>query len=104
MGRPKLCDNKLRCKLKDQHEGACDFGLNDVKISEKSELEILQADYAALKLQLENSSESALRERVAKAEFEMARYQEAVRTMADGAESGGLTVIAAMLRQLFDKV
>jgi len=107
MGRPKLCGNKLTCKLKDEHAGDCDYGLGGDKVvgtalakDEVNEVDILKKKVAELTAQINRSTPDALNARVATAELELGRVHALVRETATGLQAAGLTVIAASLNTL----
>ncbi len=98
MGRYKLCGKKLVCKLRDAHEGDCDFG--DTTEPKVNETEQLKQQVANLKSELARSTSDALTARVASAELELARVHAAVREMASGVNSAGMTILCSQLCSL----
>lgn len=101
MGRPKMCGNKISCKLRDAHDGDCDFGLE--KKDSPSEVEELKKQITQLQGQLAKASPEALTARTATAELALARAHASIRDMASGCSAAGMTILAAQLTNLLPK-
>ena len=95
MARPKMCPNKLSCKLKDPHEGLCDYGLNaDTEVSD------LRSQLAALQKAAQEASPQGLQDRVDLAEQEVTKMKTAVQRMIDHCQGVGLTILASVLADM----
>lgn len=88
MGRHKMCANKLACRLRDSHDGQCDYGDPEVM-----DLRLKVAEMVG------NTSEDLVR-RTETAETNLRKIQEAVAMMAEGCRASGFHVLEAQLLAL----
>lgn len=88
MGRHKMCGSKKTCRLRDGHDGECDYG--DTQVMD------LRLQLAEMK----GRSPEELQARTEAAEATARQIQGAVLGMAEGCRAGGFLVLEAQLMAL----
>lgn len=93
-----MCGNKLTCKLKDAHEGDCDFGLT--KTNNVDEVLELKNKIKSLENKINQSQPDALVKRTEEAELKLSSAYGKIKEIAVGLEASGMTVLSSQLLNL----